>query len=420
MTNRFDTVNRMLEHVPLPRMYRARQKFDASELPDVAEAVRAKLSRSGMLARITFGDLVAIAVGSRGVADIVSIVAEVVSAVKAVGGNPFIIPAMGSHGGATAEGQESVLHLLGVTPERVGAPICATMETVELGRLPSGLGVYADKWACEADKIIVVNRIKPHTAFRGPVESGLTKMVTIGLGKQKGAESAHSYGFGVMSEHVIQMAAIMLGRLPVIFGVGTIENAYDRPASIHIIPGERFLEDEPALLLRAKALMPRICFDPIDVLVVEKIGKDISGDGMDPNITGRFPTPYADGGITAARVVVLGLTDATDGNANGIGSADITTREVFERIDWAKGYANALTSRGVNTVRMPMFMDTPALAVQAAIKTTHCRDLKQAKLVCIRDTLHLGEILISESMLADAEELDTVELIGECEAPWHC
>ncbi|MEW9031755.1 MAG: lactate racemase domain-containing protein, partial [Planifilum fimeticola] len=334
-------IESLLKDVPLPRMVKVRQSFPAPEVADVPGAVREAVAAEGVLERISEGDRVAIAVGSRGVADIDVMAREVVRLVRSRGGQPFIVPAMGSHGGATAEGQIEVLKQLGVTESSVEAPIRSSMD---VGRLASGLPVYTDRQAYSADKVIVINRVKPHTAFRGPVESGLMKMITIGLGKQKGAEAAHSRGFQYMAEHVVAMARIVLSQVPIIFGLATVENAYDRPAKIVAVPAEKIEAVEPGLLLEAKSLMPRILFDPIDVLVVDEIGKDISGDGMDPNITGRYPTPYASGGPRVTRIAVLGLTERTRGNANGIGLADITTRKAFEAIEWEKGYANALTS----------------------------------------------------------------------------
>ncbi len=356
----------------------------------------------------------AIAVGSRGVADIAVITREAAGLVKSRGGAPFIVPAMGSHGGATAEGQKEVLEQLGVTEAFTGAPILSSMEVAEVGRLPNGLPVYTDKHAYEADKVIVINRIKPHTAFRGPVESGLMKMITIGLGKQKGAEAAHAYSFKYMAEHVPEMAKAVLSKVPVIFGLGILENAYDRTAKIAAVPAEKLEEAEPQLLLEAKALMPKLLLDPIDVLVVDEIGKDISGDGMDPNITGRYATPYASGGPEIARIVVLGLTDKTHGNANGLGMADVTTREAFEAIDWEKkGYANALTSTVMSVVKVPMFLDTAELAVKAAIKTCNAFDLHHVRLVRIHNTLHLKEIWISESLLPEAKDRKYIEILSE-------
>ncbi|TDG00100.1 lactate racemase domain-containing protein [Paenibacillus piri] len=410
-------IEQLLEDIPLPRMVKVRQKFDAPEIQDVAGAVHQALQEAGVMSRVAAGDRVAIAVGSRGVADIPVLAREMVSAVKAAGGEPFVVPAMGSHGGATAEGQLDVLEQLGVTEAFIGAPIVASMEVVEVGRLPNGLPIYTDKHAYEADKIIVINRIKPHTAFRGPVESGLMKMITIGLGKQKGAEAAHAYSFKYMAEHVPEMAKVVLAKAPVIFGLGTLENAYDRPAKIVAVPAEKLEETEPQLLLEAKALMPKLLFDPIDVLVVDEIGKDISGDGMDPNITGRYATPYASGGPEVVRIAVLSLTDKTHGNANGLGMADMTTRKAFDAIEWEKGYANALTSTVIDVIKVPMVLETAELAVKAAIKTCNAKDISKARLVRIPNTLHLKEIWISESLLPEAMANEQIEVLSEPVAP---
>jgi Lactate racemase N-terminal domain len=406
-------INDLLKDVPIPKMIKIRQNFHAPEIADVPKAVHKSMQQANVLHRISPGDRVAIAVGSRGVADIAIITREVVNAVKQAGGKPFIVPAMGSHGGATAEGQKEVLIHLGVTEEFVGAPICSSMEVVEVGRLDNGLPVYTDKLAYEADKIIVINRVKPHTAFRGPVESGLMKMITIGLGKQKGAEAAHKYSFKYMSKHVIEMAKIVIRKAPVIFGVAVLENAYDRPAKIVTVPAEHIETVEPELLIKAKALMPRIMFSPIDVLVVDEIGKDISGDGMDPNITGRYATPYATGGPEVTRIVVLSLSEKTQGNANGIGLADITTNKVREQIVWEKGYANALTSTVVSVVKLPMCLETEELAVKAAIKTCNAFDMNRVRMVRIKNTLALRDIWISESLLDEARQMKDIEILSE-------
>ncbi|WCK53240.1 lactate racemase domain-containing protein [Aneurinibacillus sp. Ricciae_BoGa-3] len=406
-------IEELLQDIPLPRMVKVRQKFAAPEIDDVAGAVHQAIADAGVLSRIEAGDRVAIAVGSRGVADIDILTREVVHAVKSAGGRPFVVPAMGSHGGATAEGQLDVLEQLGVTEAAVGAPILSSMEVVQIGQLPNGLPVYIDKNAYEADKIIVINRIKPHTAFRGPVESGLMKMITIGLGKQKGAEAAHAYSFKYMAEHVPEMAKISLAQTPIIFGLATLENAYDRPAKIVAVPAEKLEEVEPALLVEAKALMPKILFDPIDVLIVDQLGKDISGDGMDPNITGRYATPYASGGPNVTRIVVLGLTDKTHGNHNGLGMADMTTRRAIDSVEWEKGYANALTSTVVDVIKMPMVLESDEMAIKAAIKTSNVFDMSQARVVRIHNTLHIGEIWISESLLPDALENGQIEVLSD-------
>ncbi|RFB12642.1 DUF2088 domain-containing protein [Bacillus sp. HNG] len=408
-----EIIKELLRDIEIPRMIKIRQKFHAPEVENVKEAVHKAIHTAGVIHRVEARDRVAIAVGSRGVANLPELVRETVNAVKSVGGHPFIVPAMGSHGGATAAGQVDVLEQLGVTEDAIGAPILATMEVVEIGRLPNGLPIYMDLHAYKADKIIVINRIKPHTAFRGPVESGLMKMITIGLGKQKGAEAAHAFSFKYMAEHVVEMAKIAIDRTPIIFGLGSLENAYDRPAKIVAIPAEDLIHREPELLIEAKSLMPRIMFDPIDVLVVDELGKDISGDGMDPNITGRYATPYASGGPQVTRIAVLGLTEKTHGNANGIGMADVSTQKVMDQTIWEKGYANALTSTVTQVVKLPMILENEELAVKAAIKTCNAFDLSKVRIVRIKNTLDIQEIWISESMLEEAKSLDSIEIVSD-------
>jgi hypothetical protein len=241
------------------------------------------------------------------------------------------------------------------------------------------------------------------------------KMITIGLGKQKGAESAHAYSFKYMAEHITAMAKVILSKVPIIFGLGTIENAYDHIARIVAIPAEKLEESEPKLLEEAKALMPRIMIDPIDVLVVDEIGKNISGDGMDPNITGRYGTPYASGGPQVTRIAVLGLTEATEGNANGIGLADVTIRRAAEQIKPEKGYANAITSTVMDLVKVPVSVESAELAVKVAIKTCNAFDLSQVRLVRIQNTLNLKEIWISEQLLAEAKQNPNMEILTEPE-----
>ena len=404
----------MLDPIPLPRTVRVRQRFDATRIDDVAAVLTEKLRRSGQLERIKAGDRVAIAVGSRGVDQIPTLVRVTVAEIKRVGGHPFIVPCMGSHGGATAEGQAEVLAQLGVTEASVGAPIRSSMDVVKLGELPNGLPVYADRIASqEADAIVVINRVKPHTAFRGKYESGLLKMISIGLGKQKGAEATHQLGFGLMAENVPAMARVMLAKLPILFGVATVENAYDKVCRIEVVPAERMFEEEPALLEEAKARMPRLHFDPIDVLVIDWVGKNISGDGMDPNITGRFPTPYAHGGPRVNKMVVCDLTPQTHGNANGIGAADFGTQRIVDKMDRVATYANGLTSTVVAPTKIPTTLPNDWYAVKAAIKTANILDYTKVRLVRIKDTLHLGVIEISESLLDEARRHPDVEVLTE-------
>lgn len=408
-------IEQILKDIYIPKMVKVRQNFLAPELTDTGSAVCQAIEEENVLSKIVAGDSVAIAVGSRGVADIPIIVREVVRAVKSVGGTPFIVPAMGSHGGATAEGQIEVLKDLGVTEESVFAPIRSSMDVVEVGELENGLRIFTDKFAFHADKVIVINRVKPHTAFDGPIESGLMKMITIGLGKRKGADSAHSYGFGHMAKHVPEMARLVLTKVPIIFGVASVENAYDRPVKIVAVPPEKLMEIESKLLLEAKSLMPRLLINKLDVLVVNEIGKDISGSGLDPQITGRYPTPFKKSttGTEVSRLVILGLTKKTHGNANGIGFGDIITRKVFDNINWEKGYFNALTSTVVNAVKVPMFLTTERLAVQAGLKTCNALDMDQVRVIRIKNTLDVKEIWISENMVAEARKIKEIDILSD-------
>jgi hypothetical protein len=408
-----DIVKQLLQGIPLPRMAKVRQNFPVSEIKDVPAGLREQLGKAGVGDRIKPGMRIAIAVGSRGVAELPTLARVTAEEIKRRGGHPFIVPGMGSHGGATAEGQKDVLANLGVTEASAGCEILSSMEVVELGRLPVGLPVYMDKYAYGADGIVVINRVKPHTAFRGPNESGVAKMITIGLGKQKGAESCHAYGFGVAAEFIPAMARITLAKAPILFGVATVENAYDHIAKIVAMPASELIDTDAALLLEAKAGMARICFDdPIDVLIIDQIGKDISGDGADPNIMGRYPTPFASGGPKVSKMVILDLTEATHGNANGIGHAEFTTRKLVNKIDFPMTYANCLTSTVAQPGKLPIILDDDRDAILAAMKTCNARDLTQARVVRIKDTLRIGEIYISESMLAEAATTPEIEVIS--------
>ena len=408
-----DIVKELLKDIPLPQMVKIRQAFPAPEVKDVSATLRQILEQSGQLDRVRPGMRIAIAVGSRGVNQIPALVGTTVSELKKRGPVPFVGPAMGSHGGATASGQAEVLAHLGITQETVDCPIVSSMEVVEISRLANGLPVYVDKHAYEADGIVLINRIKPHTAFRGPNESGLAKMIAIGLGKQKGAETCHAYGFKHMAEHVPAMAREAIAKAPILFGIGTVENAYDRVAKIVVTGAADLIETDRQLLVEAKAAMPRICFSPIDVLVIDEIGKDISGDGMDPNITGRYPTPYPTGGPEVSKMVVLDLTEKANGNANGVGTADFTTRRLVEKADLQAMYANGLTSTVVGPTAIPTTLDCDRDAIRAAVKTSNALDLSQVRLVRIKNTLQLNEIMISTALLPEAQALPNVTILSE-------
>jgi hypothetical protein len=403
----------LLRDIPLPRMVRIRQKFDNTKIENPVQALEKELRKPGAVDQIKAGQEVAIAVGSRGVANIADFTKTVIDAVKEAGAKPFIVPCMGSHGGATAEGQIEVLYHLGISEDSMGAPIRSSMEVVKLDQLENGLPVYVDEEASKADAIIVINRVKPHTAFRGPIESGIMKMIAIGLGKQKGAEACHQLGFKYMAENVPAMANIMLAKLPILFGVALVENAYDETCRIEVLPANEIEEREIKLLEEAKARLPKIYFEQIDVLVIDYIGKNISGDGMDPNITGRYPTPYAHGGPDVSKMVVLDLTHETKGNANGMGTADFATQRLVDQANLAYTYANGLTSTVCEPTKIPTTLEDDKHAIKAAVKTCNILDYTTCRLVRIKDTLHLGEIEISETLIEEAKKHPDIEILTE-------
>lgn len=406
-------VANLVKDIPIPRMVKVRQIFDPTQLENVTEVLSEQLNQDQIKSLIKPGMSIAIAVGSRGVDKIAEITATTVKELKRFGAEPFIVPSMGSHGGANAQGQIDVLRQLGVTEETVGAPIRSSMEVNKIGELPNGLPVYVDKYACEADGIVVINRVKPHTAFRGSIESGLMKMLAIGLGKQKGAEACHQLGFKYMAENVPAMAKIIIEKLPVLFGIATVENAFDKVLRLEVVLAKDIEKVEPKLLEEAKARIPRLYFGQIDVLVVDEIGKNISGDGMDPNVVGRYPTPYAHGGPEVTKIVVLDLTEETEGNANGIGTADFTTRYCVEKVDYDKIYANGLTSTVVAPTKIPTTLDNDRQALQAAIKTSNILDFTKVRLVRIKNTLEVGVIEVSESMLPEVKNNPNLEVLSE-------
>jgi len=419
----FDPVLReSLDHIPLPVMYPAWVRFPAPQVRDLEEAVREALRTGDILDRVRPGMRVAIGVGSRGMARLSELVRTVVEAVQAAGAEPFIIPAMGSHGGATAEGQREVLESLGVTEATVHAPIVSSMEVVELDRLSPLVPVCMDRHAYEADATILINRIKPHTDFHGPIESGLAKMCVIGLGKQRTAEAIHAYGPNGLRDLIPQAARIVVERGHVIGGIATIENAYHNVAEIVGVPSEEIGGPvEQALLERARELMPALPFDHLDVLIIDEMGKDISGTGVDTNIIGRMLTP----GVPEPdrpqinAIVLLGLTEATHGNALGYGLVDVITERCLNQIDWEVTRINALTAGIMNVWRgkLPWVAQDDAAAIRLALRLCGRPDAQNAQMMRIRNTLALGHVWISESLVDAAREMPHVT-VGEEPVEW--
>ncbi|MBS4200113.1 DUF2088 domain-containing protein [Bacillus sp. FJAT-49732] len=403
----------LLKDIPLPKMVKVRQKFDATRIDDFEAALRAELNQEKIKSKVKPGMEIAIAVGSRGVDRIVDMTAITVTFLKELGAIPFIVPSMGSHGGATAEGQKAVLEHLGVTEETVNAEIRSSMEVIKLGELPNGLPVYIDKIASQADGIVVLNRVKPHTAFRGRVESGIMKMISIGLGKQKGAEACHQLGFKYMAENVPAMAKVIMEKKPILFAVASVENAFDKVAKVSVLTPDEIEEEEIELQKLAKQLLPKLFFEQIDVLVIDEIGKNISGDGMDPNITGRYPTPYAHGGPEVNKMAVLDITKESEGNANGVGTADFTTQRLVDKMDREATYANGLTSTVVSPTKIATTLANDCLCIKASIKTCNILDFSKVKLVRIKNTLEISEIEVSEDLLDYVKQHSNLEIISE-------
>ena len=401
----------LLQDIPVPKLAKVKQTFDSTKEEDVAGTLQAQLEQ--VTDTVKPGMEIAIAVGSRGVDRLVDLTAVTVKFLQDLGAKPFIVPSMGSHGGATAEGQKAVLEHLGVTEEAVNAEIRSSMEVVKIGELSNGLPVYIDKLASQADGIVVINRVKPHTAFRGPVESGIMKMISIGLGKQKGAEACHQLGFKHMAEHVPAMAKMTMEKMPIIFAVATVENAFDKVAKVEVLRPENIESRETELQKLSKQLLPKLFFDEIDVLIIDEIGKNISGDGMDPNITGRYPTPYAHGGPDVSKMVVLDVTPQSEGNANGVGTADFTTERLVNKMDKHGTYANGLTSTVVGPTHISTTLPNDKMAIQSAIKTCNILDFTKVKLVRIKNTLEISEIEVSEAFLEHVQEHENLEQASE-------
>ncbi|MDR1581361.1 MAG: DUF362 domain-containing protein [Synergistaceae bacterium] len=412
-------IDDLLEPVTVPKVLKVRQIFERPRLCDIeGEIIRGMTSR-GALRNARPGHKVAVAAGSRGISNIPLILKTVVGCLKDAGCEPFLFPAMGSHGGATAEGQRRILEDMGVTEDYVGAPIKSGMETVVAGIAPNGREVYMDKMASEADAVVIVNRVKPHVSFRGGCESGLMKMIAIGMGKQHGADSAHRLGFGQMAENVRAYAKLVIANKNILCAVGIIENAFHETSEIHVMGPDEIERREPEMLKRAWALYPKLFFDKLDVLVLDEIGKDISGTGFDTNVVGRYHTPYASGGPDITRICALDITDKSHGNGNGLGILDFTTRRAYEKFDFEQSYPNSLTSTVPMSVKIPMVLKNDIQCVKAAIKTCNAPDISSVRLVRVKNTVKLDEIEVSEALSPYVNahpNLETIE--GPCPLPF--
>lgn len=401
----------------LPRFFRLRQTFERPVVQDIPDTVEAELRKLNLAEQVSPGQTVAITAGSRGIANIPIILKAIVDHVKSLGGVPFIVPAMGSHGGGTAEGQMKVLATLGITPQTCGCEFRASMETVVVCQAQEGFPVYFDKHAFEADHVIVCGRIKKHTDFTGEIQSGLMKMMLIGLGKHEGAKiyhrAIHAYSFPRIVQSV---ADEVLARCRILCGVGIIENGYDETAHIAAVATADIVAEERKLLAKANALFPQLPFEEADLLIVDQIGKNISGAGMDTNIVGRKYNDHAATGDETPRILrifVRGLTAATHGNATGIGMAEFCLTRVVEQMDRRITNINCVTSGHVTAGMLPLYYDTDREAIEAALQTIGLTEPPQAKMMWIPDTLRIDEVLCSERYLPQARSRSNLKVISE-------
>lgn len=395
---------------PLPGWALVRQRLETAEVRDVATSVASALQP--MASSITPGSRVCVAAGSRGIDRIDEVVRATVAWLRAARAEVFVVPAMGSHGGATAEGQVHVLASLGITEESIGCDIRSGMETVELGEVRPGVPVYIDRHAYqEADAIIPINRVKPHTDFSGEIESGLMKMIAIGLGKQQGADTLHRQGFAVFHELIPQTAEFTLAHAKIPFGLALVENGYARLGHIEAVPAARIARRERELLTFARDLMPRLPFSQIDVLILDCIGKDISGLGMDSNVVGRYYAGPTGSGPSIQRIVVRDLTDATEGNAVGIGLADVVLEKAVRKMDAAKTYMNSVTAKTPEGARVGVTMPDDRSALAIALACCVAVESVAARIVRVPDTKHLDMLWVSEPALASALKTGRCELV---------
>ena len=400
-----------------PKVVKIRQKFPRPRVDNIEETLREQLGRGEISSTIAPGMSVALTAGSRGIAQIHEILRSLVEILKEMEAEPFIVPAMGSHGGATAEGQVEILESLGVTEEFCGAPVRSSMEVVEIGETGRGVTVYMDRLASEADGVVLVNRVKAHTDFRSEIESGLMKMASIGLGKHEQALALHGYGVEGIRDFMIEVAEEVLGSGHILFGVATVENAYDEPAIVEAIAAGEIHEREAELLAEYMEMMPALPVSDIDVLYVDSLGKNYSGTGMDTNVIGRFRILGVEEPETPAiKYIVVGdVSDESHGNAIGAGLADLTTRRLADRIERKAMNANVITSTFVERAKVPMVLASDEEALRTAIRCNWGVPPEETRLVRIPNTLHLEYLYVSENMVDEALTNAETEVVGDPE-----
>lgn len=401
----------------IPPFVPVRQRFAAPCIPDVAAAMVAALDQLRLSETVRPGMKVAITAGSRGIRDIALILRTAAAKIRALGAEPVIVAAMGSHGGGTPEGQLDVLASLGVTPGAVGCNVCGGVDVIDLGQTAGGLAVFVDQFAAQCDGILVINRVKAHTSFHGPLESGLVKMLVVGLGKPAGAAQFHSLGPRRLSGALAEVGSVILQRLPVLGGIAILENGLEQTADlVAVAPGD-MIRHEPELLARSKELLPRLPVKELDLLVVDQMGKNFSGTGMDTNVIGRIGIHgVPDGDPDIQRIVVLDLSEGSHGNANGMGLADFVTKRFRDRIDFQATYLNTLTATFVQRARLPIVMDSDREAIATALKTLGSPPPQSVRAIRVANTLMLEHLWVSPAVCDEIRMRSDVETLGAAEA----
>ena len=395
-----------------PLMVPMRQEFDAARIEDFEGTLARKIRDHLATAKFNSGDSVALGVGSRGVTPLVAAVSTIVRELKAAGLDPFIVPAMGSHGGATPEGQEAVLAEYRITEAVVGAPVRATMETVVTGKGPRGYEYLMDAYAYGADHVVVLGRVKPHTDFHGDIESGLCKMTAVGFGKQKGAERIHQHG---LADTIPEAAQVAIDTGKILMGVAMVENPFDEPAHVEVVGADEFHATDRALLIKAREILPVLPAEELEFLLVDEMGKNISGAGMDTNIIGLFRL-LGDGPRSPnyRYVATLRLTEESNGNATGIGMADLVSQKLVDAMNPDYTYMNCLTSMTVQGARVPMTLPTDAATVDTAIGLARrAADSDTPRMARIKNTMELESFEASEPLAAELESTGKAVRAGD-------
>ncbi len=394
-----------------PEMFRIRQQLDAPRIDDIPATVREEITKLSPGNTIMAGQSVAISAGSRGIANLATVIKTIAEEMKRLGANPFIVPAMGSHGGGTAEGQAGVLAGYGITEETMGAPVRSSMEVVQIGTTDFGMPVYFDKIASQAHHVIVVNRVKPHTGFIGEIESGLMKMMLIGLGKHEGAKIYHRAIIHHSFDKIVRVVGKMVReKMPIAFGVALLENGYDETAQITAVPSAEFEEVEKGLQAKSKTWCPKLPFPEVDLLIIDEMGKDISGSGIDTNVVGRKEEAIPP---NVLRIFVRDLTKKTHGNAVGIGMAEFATDRLVEQIDLKSTYINAITGQNVSIAAIPMHFPTDREIIEIALESVGLVEAVDTRILWINNTLYLGEVEASTSFLEAAKQRDDLQIISD-------